>query len=184
MMRTPQIELDFAEIRALFTRKDARFLRLVQSAWQRAGMFFIGKIVKEQMSGRVQPNFGLNVQHGQLRRSWYPLTEIQNHDVRTRIQTDSPYARPHQYGATIKHPARARVLTFRKTRKGNRFAKDKKVTHAGRIRKLTQKVVSVGSYEIKIPKRLYVIEEFKSSGLKLYISEVREALNIFKRRAK
>lgn len=188
-MRTPQFQLDFTEIRGLFARKDSRFLRLVQSAWQRAGAYFIADIVKNQMSGRVSKNYGLNVIHGQLRRSWYPLSEITNHDITSRIQTDSPYARVHQYGSpsrevpAIMHPARERLLTFRRTRKGVRFARNANVTNAGRVRKLFHKVVHTGAYQIKIPKRLYVIEAFKTNGLRLYVTELRQALQIFKKRA-
>lgn len=182
-MRTPQFQLDMTQIRALFERKDAKFLRLVKSAWNRAGLLFIAETVKTQMSGRVSPNYGLNVQHGQLRRSWYPLTEITGHDVSARIQTDSKYARIHQYGGIVKHPARERLLTFRRTRKGVKFAKNRQVTKAGRVSKVFHKVVRAGSYEIKIPKRLYVLESFKTNGLRLYVSELRQALQIFKQRA-
>lgn len=180
-MRIPQLQLDFSEIRNLFRKGDTRFLREVKRAWQRAGMFFISDIVKNQMSGRVAPNYGLNIVHGQLRRSWYPFTEIQSGDVVSKIQTDSPYARPHQYGSTIMHPARQRILTFRRTRSGVRFTKDKLVTSAGKRRNQFQKSVTTGAYEIKIPKRLYIIERFKTEGLRLYVTELRQALQMYKK---
>jgi hypothetical protein len=167
---------DVAALREVIKRRDAMFLEALRKGWQRAGLGFIGFIVKNQMRGRP----GLRVGHGQLWNSWVPVTTVQatakEFDATSRIGTDVKYARIHQYGGTIR-PKRGRFLYVptsdagranhrlggNPTREGLQYGRD-----------------YVLKRSVHIPKRLHVLETYKVEGLALYVRELQRALNAFK----
>lgn len=162
-------------LHAMVKSKDLRFFKLVVSAWNRAGLYFIGHIVKTQMRGRP----GLKVGTGALGNSWYPLTEQRpsSHDVVGRILTNSKYARIHQYGGKIV-PRRAKALRF--TVSERVYASSLKTKQSREVRSArSEKTVLAKS--VKIPKRLHVLESFRDDGLKIYARELREAMQTFAR---
>lgn len=162
-------------LHAMVKAKDLRFFKLVVSAWNKAGLYFIGHIVKTQMRGRP----GLKVGHGALSGSWYPATEQKpsSHDVIGRITTNSKYARIHQYGGKIV-PRRAKALRFISSERV--YASSLKTRQSREVRSArTEKTVFARS--VRIPKRLHVLEAFRDEGIKIYARELREAMQLFAR---
>ncbi len=102
----------------------------------KAGMqFFSGKIQKEQMSGRP----GIRTISGSAKRSWHVTSKGVKGGIVANLKSSSKYLPVHQYGATIK-PKTSPYLHFK--------------TSTGWVK----------TKQVKIPKRLHIIEEFRKSG--------------------
>ena len=82
---------------------------------------FQSRIIRRQMTGRP----GLNVQSGNLRRSWYVITEADGSgDVSVSLTTRSKYARVHQGRKT---GPRTWVPSRVRTRSGGSFVMPKRL---------------------------------------------------------
>lgn len=117
--------------------------------------FFKSKIIKEQMTGR-KFNLGLNVKTGNARRSWFIRTRYEANGfiatlLHSTLSDSTAYLAVHQFGATIR-PKKKEWLHFKI---GDNWIKTKSV---------------------RIPKRLYVIEDFKESGLKILSRKVLKSI--------
>lgn len=89
------------------------------------------------------------IKSGRLRKGFKKKPDFNT----ARVINDVPYAQIHNEGGTINHPARTRVLNFRKKRSGRnkgrvRFAKEK-------LAQYSQKVHS-GAYKITMPQRPFM----------------------------
>lgn len=112
---------------------------------ERGMRLYSAHIQKTQMSGRP----GLNVQTGNLRRSWH-VKRLPSMGV--RLATSAIYARIHQYGGVI----RARSKPF-----------------------LVFHIPGVGwrrKKEVRIPKRLNVVEELHTVGRKFIVQQMTLAI--------
>ena len=166
------------KIAQLLKQSNPKFLAAVRSNWAKAAQEFIGFIVRTQMTGRP----GLRRQSSILSKSWFDATKEVQGDVTSRIFTETKYARIHQYGGVVKIPPRTQVLEFRRSKRGDvRFAKKDASQKTTLSQKRFSQKASIGEHVIKIPKRLHVVEEFKTGkGLRLYVQAVKEALKEFK----
>lgn len=100
---------------------------------------FKAHVIKEQMSGRSSPNFGLNVRTGTLRRSWWVRQEGIGESFVVKMGTDVRYAAIHQFG----YSGRIKVKRVSSLSKGARFSRPRMMV---------------------MPKRLYVLESFYKWG--------------------
>ena len=111
--------------------------------------FFIGKMKKEQMSGRPY----LKTQTGNLKRSWFVKSGIAPGIIWASTATRTKYAAIHQFGGTIR-PKTKDYLSFTI---GKKFVKTK---------------------QVHIPKRLYLFEHFKLRASKTINQKVWQALRV------
>lgn len=93
----------------------------------------------KRKNNKYRKGAAILIKSGRLRRSWRTTKNVSA--LNTKISTDVPYARIHNEGGEINHPARKQVLHFNK--KG--FSK---VSRA----KFAQKV-NVGAHITKMPQR-------------------------------
>lgn len=121
----------------------------------RQTLYFVSDIQRNQMSGR-RAGIYLNVDTGHLRRSWFSETRITADGIFTRAYTNVPYARIHQHGGVIHRPARAQTLSFRR----GRFVSPSSKAFQSKAQGQSQMRVNSKPGEIKIPKRLFIEEEF------------------------
>lgn len=84
-------------VQALRERK-ANVTKLSQNGLKQGMRFFEGKMIKEQLSGRVMHYWGLNRVTGTLARSWRIDSQGENEEFKVRLSTSIPYARIHQFG--------------------------------------------------------------------------------------
>jgi phage gpG-like protein len=97
---------------------------------------------------------GLKVQTGNLRRSWVVGVERDIGSTVVTLGTATKYARAHQFGTIIKHPGSS-----------NGFGKG----------------IKIPAHEVKMPKRLHILEDFKASGLQILSKQVsRELFTAYK----
>lgn len=122
----------------------------------RQTLYFVGDIQKNQMSGR-RGGIYLNVDTGHLRRSWFSRTTMSEEGITTTAFTNVPYARIHQNGGVIQRPARQQTLSFRK----GRFVSPSSKAFQSKAQGQSQMRVSQRPGEIRIPKRLFIEEEFQ-----------------------
>lgn len=122
----------------------------------RQTLYFVSDIQRNQMSGR-RGNIYLNVDTGHLRRSWFSETRMTGDGITTRAFTNVPYARIHQKGGIIHRPARQQTLSFQR----GRFASPSAKAFRTRAQGQSQQRVNVRPGEIRIPKRLFIEEEFE-----------------------
>lgn len=157
------------KLRRLLAKKPVELTKSISKRWSQTLLVFIGKIQKEQMTGRP----GLKAKTGTLRRSWFPLVEIikDSMDVVGKVFTDVKYAKVHQTGMDIAQPAHTRLnVNFKVNERGvHRFAKPGKANAA-------KKGVTFGSRTIHIPKRLRVIEEYQATAFPQMVDDVRQAM--------
>ena len=147
---------------------------------------FLGQIQREQLSvvdGKVaahggfgtdkrSTSFGLRTVSGSLKRSMAVKAWNVGYDYIVRMGIggmNAPYAHIHQYGGTINHPGGQPYVTFPDAGGSWRFfplSKDKVFTPAYRD-STNARVQFTRPHAIKIPKRLYIYEEFKETGREL-----------------
>jgi len=137
-------------------------------------------IITKQMSGR-QGNSGLDVGTGALRRSWHITSFGERSSFTVRLGTSSKYARIHQYGGIIK-PKKSKYLAIplRKEARGKSprefddlhirkvRGKDKFVL----IKKRARKAHYVLQRSVEMPKRLRILERFRTKGWQLIDRQV------------
>ena len=152
-----------------FGRMAEQFGMRLAAEVSRQTLYFISAIQRNQMTGRKGGVY-LNVDTGNLRRSWFPETKFENGRITTRAFTDVKYAAIHQYGGTIKRQERAAILSFRRGRAG--FVKPGKAHF--------QQKVTMGAGEIRIPKRLFILEQFDREMPERYKKACLKVLKEFK----
>jgi phage gpG-like protein len=118
-------------------------------------LYFVSDIQKNQMSGR-RGGIYLNVDTGHLRRSWFSRTTMTAEGITTTAFTNVPYARIHQEGGVIHRRARTQTLSFR----GGRFVSPSAKAFGSKAQGQSQMRVNTRPGEIRIPKRLFITEEF------------------------
>jgi len=128
----------------------------LKQAWENTGVSFISKITTEQMTGRP----GLNVQTGNLRRSWHYKVKASMSEISLIVANAKRgwYAIVHQTGKVIR-PKVAKYLKFSIGR------------GAGKM--------WISTKEVTIPKRLHITEDWKSWGIPDLISRTRRVYNKF-----
>lgn len=139
----------------------------------RETLYFIGRIQNEQMSGR-HGNIGLNVDTGNLRRSWFMKTSRESGGFVTSAYTSVKYAAIHQYGGTVHIPARESVLSFGGRR--GRFVSPSKKAFINGAKGQRQQKVHIRGHDIHIPKRLFVIEAFEKEMPARYLAAVQKVI--------
>lgn len=132
-----------------------RLIPALVSEVSRQTLYFVSDIQRNQMSGRKGGDY-LNVDTGNLRRSWFSETRITGDGIFTRAFTNVKYAAIHQYGGIIRRQARAQTLSFRKGRFVSPSAKAFQTKAQGQ----SQQRVKIRDGVTRIPKRLFIEEEF------------------------
>lgn len=158
----------------ILAEKGEAFLPLLQKKWRLTTQGYISRIVKQQMSGRT--GFaGLNRVTGALARSWFGVVTRSNGDLTANIGTDSKYAKVHQEGRTIHQGARSPLnINFKRVKgKGVRFAK---ASAKGAFSSLNRGIGTSKGRTFTIPKRLYVVEDFRDEGIKYFVQDVLDAM--------
>lgn len=145
-------------VKALFEKLKSNNLKALKSGMVQGMRRYERHIIVNMLSGRKQPNYGLNVRTGQLRRSWRMYTQQMTNDVVVGLATSAIYARIHQYGGTVQNPG-GQPYFIGKDGKAVFVSKD--ILGPNTHFKLTK------PHPIKIPKRLYIYEEFKTVGLQM-----------------
>lgn len=138
---------------------------------------FKTEVIRDQMTGRRYADFGLNVKTGTLRRSWRIAPRAEGTDYIVKLANDSKYARIHQYGGTIKHPGgtpywmrpEAGMWIFTPLSLGK--------LAAGGYGRLETRIKFTKPHDIRMPKRLHVMEEFQASGNEIIMRNIRGAVN-------
>lgn len=161
--------MDFSALDRLRARLPQVIPRLVSEV-SRQTMFFVSDIQRNQMSGR-RGGIYLNVDTGHLRRSWFSQTRIDGGGITTRAFTNVPYARIHQTGGVIRRQARQQVLSFRRGRFVSPSARA-----FSRPQGQFQQRVSIGDGVARIPKRLFIEEEFERQMPQRYEKAVLKTL--------
>lgn len=157
------------ELLKILKKTADKFLPLVKSKWQKLGLEQIGLIVKEEMSGRP----GIKRKSGAAARSLTPKTEIQGSDVSTKWIAGGPAAKylpVHQYGAIIR-PRHGMYMRFQI--KDSVYASSIKTHQSRKVATLSNWVTVK---QIKIPKRLHILERFDNPGTQLRAAAVIEAM--------
>ncbi len=158
------VDIRFVGIEEML-RKFGDLARLgIGSTMQKALVLFTGDIVREQLRGRP----GLIYQKGALARSFHASVKGDGENIVGRVGSSSVYARIHQYGGVIR-PKKAKFLAF-KIHTGTRiFSKSGERLKKG----VRQYSPMIFTKQVTIPKRLRVLEAFKTQG----VARVRNALN-------
>lgn len=179
-----KITVDASKLRKVLAARNVAFLKDVRSRWAKGSEEFISLIQRTQMTGRP----GLNVRTGLLRKTWFEDTNIvDGADVQTKIYSGVKYSRIHEYGGTIKIPARKALLTMQTRRTkyglfgmkagGNRFAKPRIDKATGHLKKnQRQKLATIGAHTITIPQRLHVRDSWKKDGQQILMTALSEAM--------
>lgn len=162
------VTMDFGEADR-FGKMAEQFGRRLMEEVSRQTLYFISSIQKNQMTGRKGEIY-LNVDTGNLRRSWFPETRFRDGVITTKAMTNVKYAAIHQYGGTIKRPARQAILSFGRGRAG--FVKPSKAKY--------QQKVGISEGVTNIPKRLFVIEQFEREMPERYKNACIKVLESFK----
>jgi phage gpG-like protein len=126
---------------------------------------FKGTIQRDQMSGRKFADFGLKAPTGNLRRSWrVSKRQYGEYDFVVKLATDTKYARIHQYGGVVRHPGGTPYYPTRFT--------DGKFIPLRKEMKGTSGVRLTKPHNIKIPKRLHIIEEYRETGKDIIMASI------------
>ena len=98
------LKTNTAEFLAKNTASRNLFLEDVQTRLNRAELFFIGDIQKNQMTGHFGPGgtLGTRVVTGMLRRNWFQKTIIINKKIKALVWTTTPYAPLHEEGGLVR----------------------------------------------------------------------------------
>lgn len=139
---------------------------------------FKKEIIRDQMTGRRYADFGLNVRHGTLRRSWQITQRGDDSNYIVKLATDTKYARIHQYGGTIKHPGGTPYWMRPENGSFIFTPLSKGKLAAGNYGRLESRIRFTKPHDIKMPKRLHIIEEFGMSGHDIIMKNIRGAVNL------
>lgn len=146
-------KVNVKRVLAMLKRKRKSIPKVLRAGVVDGMRMFEARIMSKQMSGRVGAHRGLRVQTGNLRGSWHIRVSTRKSGTFVVLGTRVKYARVHQYGHTIKPRNAGKLLRFKI---GNQWVSKKKVV---------------------IPKRLYILEDFKLNGRKLLKRGVKRALS-------
>lgn len=144
-----EIKVKFEALKRLESAMDKLVPKLVMEV-NKQTLYFVSDIQRNQMSGR-RGNIYLNVDTGNLRRSWFSETKMENMEIATRAYTNVKYAAIHQQGGRVRRKARKSILSFRRSR--GRFVNPSQAHY--------QQESTIGEHDSIIPKRLFVTEEFE-----------------------
>lgn len=147
--------MNFSALEMLKSKLPTLVPKLVSEV-SRQTLYFVSHVQKTQMSGR-RGGIYLNVDTGHLRRSWFSRTTMTSEGITTTAYTNVPYARIHQEGGVIQRRARAQTLSFRK----GRFVSPSAKAFQSRAQGQSQMRVNVRPGEIRMPKRLFITEEYE-----------------------
>lgn len=152
------VKVDFSALKKIEAMAKELAPKLLAEV-SRQTLYFVSDIQRNQMSGR-RGSIYLNIgkKHGgTLRGSWFSETKADATGITTRAFTRVKYAAIHQHGGVIHMPPRQSILSFRAGR-GEFVSPSKKAFQRGSGQ--YQQKVSVGGHDIRIPKRLFIEEEF------------------------
>lgn len=90
--------LDVNKVIQMLREENKRILSSIKTGMYKAVRFFEADIIKQQMSGRRSPGFGLNRRTGALARSWFTTIKDVTGDYAISLATNVKYAAVHQYG--------------------------------------------------------------------------------------
>ena len=91
-------KLDIEKLKKALQEESQRLLSSIKTGMYKSMRFFEADIIKQQMSGRRSPGFGLKRQSGTLARSWYIQIKDTTSDYIISLATSVKYAAVHQYG--------------------------------------------------------------------------------------
>ena len=131
-------------------RREANTMKAAEHGIKMGLRRYEARIITHELSGR-KGNKGLNRQSGDLSNSWSVDTKRQGKNVIGTLATRAIYARIHQFGGIIV-PRRAKKLVF----------------------KIGKKTIAADS--VTMPKRLYILENFKKIGKNMIIKELSKSL--------
>jgi phage gpG-like protein len=140
------VKTNFKKVFDDLKKKDQQAMLLVEQGMVRGMELFSSRIIMKQMTGRP----GLNVQTGNLRRSWVVRKTRTKDDIAVSLGTQTKYARIHQYGGIIKNPGT-----------NNGFGRG----------------IKIPAYDIRMPKRLFVLEDFQKTGLGIISKQIARGLH-------
>lgn len=125
----------------------------LESAFNKAGLYFIGQIQERWYSGRKEDDTGLYVHTNGARDGWFPKTEISaDGEITTTITNNRPYAKDHEFG--------------KGTLKGVKASPPKK-----------EKINAKNNIDIpNLPQRTFVRKDFDSIGKKIFVAEAEKAI--------
>lgn len=129
-------EQQVKQVRNLIRTKKKEAAKSLRDGIVEGMRLFEGQIIKKQMTGRP----GLKRRTGNLARSWFIKEKKGLRTYAIALGTRTVYARIHQFGGIIR-AKREKFLTFKIGKK--QWVKKK---------------------EVKIPKRLWILEEFERVG--------------------
>ena len=167
--------------------------KVAPKAMSKGMYFFLGEFQKEQLNikdGKVaayggkrtsprSSKFGLRNVSGSLNRSWHIKSGRTGSGFVVKLATDSKYARIHQYGGTIQHPGGTPYITLPDKSGEWRFiplSANKQYSAS-----VMNRIKFTKPHAIKIPKRLYLIERFRSRGNTIIMREIVKAAQAIKR---
>jgi len=162
-----EIKLNDKEFTSAITRvrelkKTAGVNSLITNSGKKGMQYFLSKVIREQMQGRP----GLKVGTGNLRRSWVvSSSRIDATTISIKLGTRTKYARIHQYGGTIRHPGGTPYFPYHIAYEGKFIPLNSSWKGAPGV-KLTK------PHDIKMPKRLNILEEFSNVGGKMIRDEI------------
>jgi phage gpG-like protein len=164
-----EVKINFDAVK-LIDKMSAQFATRLVGEVSKQTLYFISSIQKNQMSGR-RGGVYLNVDTGNLRRSWFPETHMKDGMITTRAWTNVKYAAIHEHGGTVRRKARESVLSFRRGRAG--FVRPSKAQF--------QQKVSISEGQSIIPKRLFIREQFDREMPERYQKAVIKVIEELKR---
>jgi hypothetical protein len=146
-----------------FEDKSRQIQKLLQQGMTIGGLNFIGKIQREQMTGRP----GLMVKSNFLRGGWFAHTTNTGADIITKMICRAWYAKVHQhldFNGWI-YPKKCKFLRFPVPM--TEYSYYVKGKNSGQV-KVKQKSMFVFAKKVFIPKRLNIFEEFARSGADIF----------------
>lgn len=164
-----EVKIDFQALK-MMDKLSAQFATRLMGEVSKQTLYFISSIQKNQMSGR-KGGIYLNVDTGNLRRSWFPDTRINDGVITTRAMTNVKYAAIHEHGGTIRRKARESILSFRRGRVG--FVRPSQAH--------SQQKVKISEGQTVIPKRLFIKEQFDREMPERYQKAVLKVIEELKR---
>ncbi len=135
------------------TRLSEKMTMKLESAFNRAGLYFIGQIQERWYSGRKEDDTGLYVHTNGARDGWFPKTEVgADGEITTTVTNNRPYAKDHEFG--------------KGTLEGVKASPPKK-------EKINVKnILNIPN----LPQRTFVRQDFNSIGKKIFITEAEKAI--------
>lgn len=168
----------------LRSKKGRTLNEVFRNALTKGMWLYEGYAEERYMSGR-RGNMGLRRQTGQLAGSWHVKTKGRGLNTIAQLATGVPYARIHEYGGTIT-PKRARALSVPLNDIADKVSSPREMPNLVMIKPhgseplLVDKNSGMPMFSLQksvtIPKRMNVVGDFRTRGLRIINLTVSKAL--------